>query len=308
MLNVGSLILQFLIVKALSLKREVFTLAALLFMFNPIIFHWTIKSAPEPLVTFLLLLWCYLILMGRRFWPLAAIVFFISFFVRPTFLFVPITFGLAGIVLKRKAVLLFSLGLLVLGFAGYRLNNKLTVQPHMDELTTYSSGLHEIIMDAYFVDNVVATKRFHTGSLDWPDGNRPMAHSQYWNWLEENRQANDNRFSLIFKFVKEHPKMTAQKFVLNPMFFFCTSSTVLETWIILGSSALLVALMILALVKQRLEGDYLILMIMLGYCAIFWVGHSYSRYFFVLLPFVCMFAARGIMISLQLLKNGSRSV
>jgi hypothetical protein len=172
-------------------------------------------------------------------------------------------------------------------------------------VTTFSSGLHEVIMDAYFVDNVLRTARFNTGSLDWPDGNRPMAHKQYWTWLRRHREANDSRFTLLRKFVEQHPRLMAQKVLLNPLFFICMCATTFETWLTLVYNIVLLLLGIVFIVRNRLTGEEkIIIFSAMGYFLIFWVGHSYSRYTYAVLPFLSLFAARGL---IELIKNGRKN-
>ncbi|RQW09771.1 hypothetical protein EH222_03540, partial [candidate division KSB1 bacterium] len=215
-INVVSLVFLFLIMRRLRSNDAVFTLAAAFLIINPVFIHWTIKSAPDPLTTALLLIFTYLVLCRGRCWIAALLVHFASLFVRPTALFVPIPLLVVAAVRKEKPLVLFSMILLIFSAIGYWLNNQMTVQPGMDALTTYSSGLHEIVMDAFFIDNVVQTKRFNTGSLDHANGNRPLAHAQYWTWLRANREPSDSRFSLLLKFVQQHPRLLAQKTILNP--------------------------------------------------------------------------------------------
>lgn len=294
-LNIFSLLLLFLIMRRLRLIETLFGIAAIILFIHPVFIHWTIKSAPEPLVTLLLLLFAYLILCGKRFWPGAAAVFLASIFVRPTFLFIPLAMLALGKADKNKTLMFFSALLITLTIFGYWLNNKITVQPYLDDLTTYSSGLHEIIMDAYFVDNVVKTRRFTTGSRNWPDGNRPMAHQQYWQWLRANREPNDNRFSLIWKFVEQHPRLMLQKALFNPLFFLSMCSSSAETWITFIYNLVLLSFGIFGVFSTGLSADQkLLLTIALGYFFIFWIGHAYSRYIYALLPFLAMFAAHGV--------------
>ncbi|MBN1481995.1 hypothetical protein EH223_06690 [candidate division KSB1 bacterium] len=297
LLNILSFILMFLLMRKLNLSEMLFGIAAMFMIVHPVFIHWTIKSAPEPLVTLLLLLFAYLILCGKRFWPGAAAIFITSIFVRPTFLFIPLAMLALALADKHKMLVFFSALLIVLSIFGYWLNNKITVQSCMDDLTTYSSGLHEIIMDAYFVDNVLQTRRFTTGSRNWPDGNRPMAHQQYWQWLRANREPNDNRFSLIWKFVEQHPRMILQKALFNPLFFLSMCSSTTETWLTLVCNLVLLSFGIVGIFSTGLSADQkLLLTIALGYFFIFWIGHAYSRYIYALLPFLAMFAAQGVLL------------
>lgn len=295
-INIMSILIFYQIARKLRISDAAFLVAGFFLVLHPVFVHWTIKSAPDPLITLFLLLFVYFVLNGRKYWPIAAAVFFASIFVRPTVLLVPLMLLFVALLQKEKSLFFFAMTLLVLSTAGYWLNNKMTVEPHMEKLTTYSSGLHEVVMDAYFVDNVLRTTRFNTGALNWPDGNRPMAHQQYWTWMRRHREANDNRFTLLLKFVAQHPRLMMQKILLNPVFFLCMCATTFETWITLIYNIVLLLLAIVFIVRNRLAGsEKIIIWSALGYFLIFWIGHSYSRYIYALLPFLALFAARGLM-------------
>lgn len=304
--NSLTLLLLFLIVKKLGKDSRIYFLASLIFCLHPIALHWTIKSMPEPVITLLFMLFIYLVVQNKlKYWGIAALVFFASIFFRPTVLLVPIPIVALALFQRTCKLAVFGFFLVLLSISGYWINNRISSPAPIDRAVDYSSGVHEVVMDAFFVNAVIKSRHFNTGAYDAVKGNRSIADMNYYRWLVNNNTNNSkNACELLVQFIRQNPKLMIKKLALNPIFLFSLSATTKESLLNFVINLVLLILAIWGLSRVEIsKSEQLILAMLVGYFLIFWLCHGYSRYAYGLLPLLSYFASLGFFKAERLIKG-----
>lgn len=303
--NCLTLLFLFLFVRKLKNSRSFYLFTSLLFCLHPIALHWTIKSTVEPVMVFLFILFAYLVFRNTwGSWAISSLVFYASIFVRPTFLLIPIVIMVFAMFQRTLKLLVFGFLLFLLSLSGYWINNAISSPDSTNKKIDYSSGIREVLMDAYFVDAVMKSKHFNTGEYDAVNGSSAVARQKYFAWIAENAPKAKTTFGLILLFVRQNPRIVLKKILLNPIFFFSLSSTTIESLLNLTVNLLLVGFLFFWLLRVHpSKSEYFLLAVSFGYFSMFWICHGYARYAFGLLPFLSFFASLGIFETRQLVKN-----
>jgi len=301
-------------------KKKIF-IGSLFFIFNPVYVQWTIKNCPEIFVGFFLALFIFFLLKTIRtnkllYFILTSFVLFISFFIKPVFLLVPLPLIIYYILLRDKRLIIFSIVLLIvggLGFYTYNLNAPKWNSKDNPELR-YSYGQHANIAHTLWINYVIKTKQFYKNSIRpyvvyddlenyFPDkhiwlyeGFNGETEFQYAieryaaYYYKENPQG--TAIGMDINFILDYPGLFLQKLIFSPFFFLGISAH--GTIIKLIYNLFFITIGIVSLmkcIKTRNKKEILsIITVVIGYSLVYLTLYSYDRYSLPILPWLIVWS------------------
>lgn len=306
--SLGVIIITYKITKD-YLKIKQFFWGSLLFILNPVYIHWTFKSAPEIYLCFLLGLFIYNILRYIKTKKIGYILcallsFFLSFFIKPVFLFIPILMFIFGLIfIKSKKIIIVSIICLILGFVGYKTQDRITKINYglnIPKIERKYDYVHKVflISQSYWTDYVVKTKQLRFSFINkytiaYKDDKSLEEYTK--GWIDDFYKKYPDK-GLIFMnlyFIYKEPLLVLQKLILSPFFYFSMSSRTYETFIKLFVSIVSLILSIIGIKKifnvikwQGRKEILLILSIVLGYIILHLVSGCHNRYSLPVLPYL----------------------
>jgi len=303
--SAGTIIVLFEIAKRYISERAFF-FGCLIFVLNPVYNHWVLKSSPEIFLAFFLGLFIlnmiyYSETSKIRFLLYACLIFSLSYFVKPVFLFIPLFLFLAAALIKSRRFIIVSLLLLILGICSYCVQDRFTqvkYDPSVKRLERKYDYIHKtlLIADTYWVDYVLKTKQFSKSTIlgygvPYRDGKSLNEYCTDWVKAFYKRYPRGSLVFMNLYFVYREPILVLQKLLISPFFYFAMSAREEETFIKLFFSIFSVVLSIIGLrtVYKRSEHKNeieLIISIIVGFIALHLVTHTMNRYSVPILPYL----------------------
>ena len=322
--SVGTMTVLFEIVKR-YLSERAFFLGSAIFLLNPVYNHWVLKSSPEIYLAFFLGLFIlnvvyYFETSKIRYLLYACLIFSISFFVKPVFLFIPIFMFFAAILIKSRRFVVVSLFLLILGTCAYGVQDGITkvkYNPSVKRLERKYDYIHKtlLIADTYWVDYVLRTKQFSKSTIlgygvPYRDGKSLSQYSI--DWVKDFYKKYP-KGSLVFMnlyFVYREPILVIQKLLISPFFYFAMSAREEETFVKLFFSIVSITLSIIGLRRIYRSSENkneikLIVSILLGFVALHLVTHTMNRYSLPILPYLYVWGGIPLLWLMSLLSRMS---
>jgi hypothetical protein len=324
--SIGTILLLFYITKNFLSDKE-FLYGSLIFILNPVYIHWIIKPYPEICLAFLLGLFIfyitkYLNTHRTKYVLCAVLVFTISFFIKPVFIFIPVLLFIAAIFIKSKKIGATTIILIFSGIIAYVAEDNFTEIKYKQDVNKCDRKYEYInqtllIFNTYWVDYVVRTKQFY----------KPTIH-QYRIAYREGKSLDDYTYDWIKKFYQKYPEgnlifmnlyfiyseplLVLQKLLMSPLFYFAMSARQIETYAKLVFSIFSVVLAIIGLKalfknSKNKNGMILIISIIIGYISLHLATHAVNRYSVPILPYLYIWG--GIPLSKfkkKLLRLGSK--
>lgn len=300
----GVIIILFKITKDYISEKQFF-IGSLIFILNPGYNHWTFKSAPEIYLGFFLGLFILTFIKyyksgARKYLIYSILIFILSIFLKPTFLFIPFLLLLTSIfIIKSKRIFIISLVLIILSLGGYITFDRITepkYDPRIDNAGSWICGKNYgktyLIMNSFWVDYVIKTKRFGALYKEWME--------IYDGWLKNfdkwmktfyKKYPNSNYLFMNLYFIYDKPLLFLQKLLVNPLFYFSMSGRPLETFIKLLVNIISLILSISGL-KTILKNSktkneiILIVSIIAGYAMLHFITHATDRLSLPILPYL----------------------
>lgn len=315
--SLGIIIITFKITKNyLTIKQ--FFWGSLIFLLNPVYIHWTFKSAPEIYICFLLGLFIYNVLkyyhtQKIKYLVFSFIFFFLGFFIKPVFLFIPVLIFLFGIFfIKSKRILIISVIFFILGFTGYKIHNKITEIKYEENVPKVKRGYEYIykvylIGDSFLTDYLIKTKQFRFPFIN--EYTIPYKADKFLDdytkeWLQDFYEKYPDKgfiFMNLYFIVKE-PILVIQKILVSPFFYFGLSSRTPETFVKFSFSlfSLILSFLGLKMILKKFEYQrrtevLLIISVVLGYIVLHLISGCHNRYSLPIMPY--LFVWGGILCS-----------
>jgi len=303
--SVGTIIVLFEIVRR-YLSERAFFLGSTIFLLNPVYNHWVLKSSPEIYLAFFLGLFIlnivdYFETSKVRHLLYACLIFSISFFVKPVFLFIPIFLLLGAALIKSRRFVIVSLLLLILGICAYGGQDRFTqvkYDPSVSRLERKYDYIHKVLLiaDTFWVDYVLRTKQFYKPtiqdySIPYRDGKSLNEYGTDWVRIFYQRYPGGSLLFMNLYFVYREPTLVLQKLLVSPLFFFAMSARAEETFVKLVFSIISIVLSIIGLrvvcKRSRHKNEIkLIISIVVGFIVLHFVTHSINRYSLPILPYL----------------------
>jgi hypothetical protein len=303
--SAGTIIILFNIAKNYISEKE-FLFGSLIFIFNPIYIHWMFRPYPEIYLAFFLGLFILNIINYYRTNKISHLIysllaFFISFFIKPVFLFIPILLLLSVILIKSRKIMTVSLLLLVLGIFAYKAQDKFTQVKYDSNASNFEKKyeyIHKIFLigDSYWIDYVLKTKQFFKPTIqeyriDYKNGK--SLDEYVYDWIEKfyQKYPDGNLLFMNLYFIYTEPLLVLQKFLTSPLFYFSMSARPEETFIKLMFSIFSIFLAFLGLKtvlknSERRKEIILIVSIIIGYISLHVATHAMNRYSLPISPFL----------------------
>lgn len=298
-------------------------IGALIFIFNPVYFHWTFKNRPEIYLALLFGIFIYCLIeyskSKRIKWLIYAfIAFAISIFIKPTFLFIPLFIFFWSIFSKKKHVIIASALLLISSFLLYALYDGITGNKSKNgtRKLVHTYGKTHLIYDTYWTNYVIKTRQFRKQSIKRYEN--PPNFKKFFNakeaenynlsypfgaqWIKEycNKNPNANYFEMNLSFIQDKPGLFLQKFLLSPFFFLGMSAREGETFCKLGYSLIAIIISVIGIKKLlRLNREFrhdilIIIYCIFGYASLHFVLHAMNRYSLPILPYLTIWSGKYI--------------
>lgn len=290
------------------LNTKQFFWGSLLFILNPVYIHWTFKSAPEIYLCFLLGLFIYFILQyyetsKMKYILYGLLVYFLSFFIKPVFLFIPIFMFIFGLLAKSKNIVIVSVIFCVIGIGGYKIQGNITAINYNENIPKSERGCDIIyktylISESFLTDYMIKTKQFrfqfiNEYTIPYKDNKSYVEYTKYWIEQFYNKYPNNGLVFMNLYFIYTEPLLVLQKLAVSPFLYFSMSSRTYETFVKLFISIIFIILSIIGVKKifvatkpQEHKEILLILSIVLGYIALHLVSGSHNRYSLPILPYL----------------------
>ncbi len=295
------------------LSKKQFLIGGLIFIFNPVWIHWTFKSSPEIYLCFFLGLFIYFILQYYKTTKIkyilfSLLVFFLSFFIKPVFLFIPIIMLFFSIIfVKSKKIIIISIIFAIAGIGSYIIQDnitKLKYDLNLSKVERTYEYVHKtfLVSDTFWTDYVIKTKQFHKGrfkkyTIAYRNDLSLKAYIEKWRKNFFDKFPNKGLIFMNLYFVYNEPLLVFQKFIASPFFYFAMSARTWETFLKLINSIILITLSIIGLKKiikkssiQVRKEILLILSIVIGYIVLHLLTHSMNRYSLPVLPYLYVWA------------------
>ena len=292
------------------LNLRQFLIGGLLFILNPIYIHWTFKSSPEIYLSLCLGLFILNILKYYKWHKIkcliyATVAFVISFFIKPTFLFIPIVMLIAACIwVKSKEIIVVSFLYIVMGIVSFVACDKFTqikYEPSTKLIQRKYAYVHKIflITDSFWTDYVLKTRQFHKGTvhrykIPYKEG-KSLYECKY-EWLEHffRKYPDANLLFTNLYFIYDKPWLVVQKLLVSPIFYFSMSARTYETFLKLIFNAIALffvmwGIKILYRQKYVRKELTLILSIVAGYIILHLLTHAMNRYALPILPYLFVF-------------------
>lgn len=318
-------------------KKEEIFIGSLFFIINPIYIQWTIKSCPEIFLGFFLSLFIYFFIRIIKSYStfdfiLLSLVLYLSFFIKPVFLFIPPSLILIYILLKQKRLILLSTILMIIaifGFYSYKLlTPKIDQNDRLKASWNVRYGQSQLITNTLWINWVVKTRQFYKPSDDKPykipsDLKNYFPQKQLWLYenvnpsaqLEDaggkyiavyyNNHKDGNIIGLNLKFISEYPLMFLQKIILSPLFFISMAGS--GVFVKLFYNLFFLSLGLIGMVQfknSKYKIDMLtIAAVILGYSSLYILTHSIDRYSLPILPWVIIWSGVPLMHIYNKFKN-----
>jgi len=280
----------------LTIKQ--FFMGALIFLFNPVYIHWAFKSCPENYLTLLLGVFILTFLKfyktGQyKYLIISIIVFILSIFLKPAFLFIPFLLLGCSFIIKSKKVIIASSVLIIIGFVGYQTYNKITKIEYSTEIKGSEKRVYgkiSMIGSSFWIDYLLKTKQFHKGTVIKYKSELNIGTRE---WIKEyfKKYPGGNYLHMNLYFIYDKPLLFIKKIALSPFFFFSMAARPIETFVYLFFSIISITLSIIGLKsilkKNGIKNDIVIILsILLGFMLLYWVLHSMNRYSMPVLPYL----------------------
>lgn len=303
--SVGTIILVFSIAREYMSEKACF-LGSLIFILNPVYVHWTVRPYPEIFIAFFLAFFISNIINYFRtnkvsFLVHAILAFFVSFFIKPVFLFIPMSLLVAAIVIKSRKAIIISLLLVVVAIFAYHAQDKFTEIRYDSNVSRFErtyTYVHKalLIADSYWVDYVLRTRQFFKPTLrpytiPYRDNKSLDEYGSDWVKTYFQKYPKGNLVFMNLYFICDKPILVLQKLLISPLFFFSMSARTSETFVKLFFSIVSVVLaafglrVVLRTADNRKE-IILIGAIVAGYILLHLVTHAINRYSLPILPFL----------------------
>lgn len=283
-----------------------FFVGALIFVCNPVYNHWMFRPYPEIFLAFflgLLILFAVKYFRTNKIYYLiySSIVMFLSFFIKPVFLFVPVFLLLASMLIRSRKLAAFSVVLVIIAISGFITQDVLTRKRYDASLSKFERKLdyqHKalLITTSYWTDYVLKTKQFYKPTLkeytiDYKDGMSLQEYKNHWIKAYFHKYPNSGLVFMNLYFIYSEPWLVFQKLLMSPLFFFAMSARTLETFVNLAFSIFSVILSVMGLKTLLRNLEYkkeiiIIISIVVGYISLHLVTHAMNRYSFPILPYL----------------------
>jgi hypothetical protein len=292
-----------------------FLVGGILLIINPTFIQWTFKLTPDLYLSVFLGFFIFFIQKHftnrkKRHLLIALLSFAMGIFVRPSFVFIPIFLVLFSLfyfksrnkVIVSNILLLFTI-VFYFSYSTFISFNKIG-QVNLNP----NAGRENVMINNFVLTQIILeTKEFHKGTIDNYDinsnnNNDFMDGDEY---LKDRRKTeiekywrshpNGNTLHQVYLYSIENPKVLIAKILLGPIFFFSLSSREILSYFLLFISLLYFIMSIygIKIIFERLKKDsntVVYFLILFGYFFLHWVTHSYSRYSFVIIPFLFIWA------------------
>ncbi len=284
------------------LTEKLFFIGSLIFILNLVYIHWTFRNTPEVYLCFFLGLFILNIINYYRtekvrYLIYASLVFILTFFIKPVFLFIPIALIVVTIIIKSRRLFIYSSILLFIGFFSYTAQDRFTQVLYDEEVTKaerHFEYVHKVLLvsDSFWIDHVLKTRQFHKGTLHSYEVNfegRETTGDWIRNFYE--KYPNGNYVFMNLYFIYDKPLLVIQKLITSPLFYFAMSARTVETLVNLLFSIISLTFCIMGLriiFKNLGHKEELILMlaVVIGYISLHLLTHSMNRYSMPVLPYL----------------------
>lgn len=289
-----------------KIPNTTFFAAGILLFCNPLIIHWTIKSAPEPYVTAILGALVILTLKQLRhpsfknhlFFALALLAA-ISF--KPVFFLIPLTLAVYYLLKRKRVLFVANLIIFATVFSGF-LVLKSQVRPHLTIAQKDSYGTNDLLATSFLVKAMFETGQFYYGS-DNPavDMVMPASSVSYQvskgykeyrtNYFKNNPAASETEYAKTY--ILENFGYWSLSKILNPVFFFALTFTPKQA--ALGAAVAMVLLFLAFRQIRRFHKTHpdeteLFLMVLLGFASVHFITFSFARYSFPVIFYLSIYA------------------
>jgi hypothetical protein len=128
--------------------------------------------------------------------------------------------------------------------------------------------------------------------------------SDKWIQLYFEKHPGSGRLSMNLHFILQEPLMVLQKLAVSPLFFFSMSARPKETYIKLLFSIFSIFLAVIGLLSIRWKPEFkkeikkdivLILAVLFGFAALFFLTHSMNRYSYPVLPYLSVWGGIAVL-------------
>lgn len=299
--SVGVLLILFQITKDYLTDKQFF-FGSLIFILNPVYIHWIFRSTPEVYLSFFLGLFILCVINYFRTYKiyyliLASIVFILTFFIKPVFLFIPFALLVATIVIRSRRLVIYSSLLLIIGFWAYNIQERFTHVIYPNDTKKEERQfeyVHKIFLieDSFWVDYVLKTKQFHKGTLySYPIEHDPGQAVRHWISDFFQKYPESNYIFMNIYFIYDRPLLVLQKILISPLFYFSMSARTIETFIKLAFTIVSLSLSILGIkIVLKTPGHtkevIIIMAIITGYILLHLLTHAMNRYSMPVLPYL----------------------
>ncbi len=317
--SIGVILILHRITKDYISEKQFFA-GALIFVCNPVYNHWMFRPYPEIFLAFFLGLFILFIVKYFKTYRInyliySSIILFISFFIKPVFLFIPIFLLLASLLIKSRKLVISSLILVIIVLVAFIAQDELTKRrydPNLSRFERKREYQHKVLLitTSYWTDYVLKTKQFYKPTLegyriDYKDGKSLVEYKDDWIRAYFQKYPNSNLVFMNLYFIHNEPWLVLQKLLMSPLFYFAISARTSETFIKLGFSVFSLILSVIGLKTLLKNSEYkkeiiIIISIVVGFIALHLVTHAMNRYSFPILPYLYIWG--GIPLSAGLLK------